>query len=91
MADVEELDRLSSKELHDRAIHVALRKLDIGFFWDLLKAIPAAEAVAGHPDRAGEDIAHVSKQVADAFHGDEGELADALRPLYMEYLLESGP
>lgn len=88
MSDVESLDLLSSKQLHDRAVHIALKRLDVQFFWDLLSSIPAAETVAGHPDKAGEDIAHVSRQVADALHGDEGDLADALRPLYMDYLLK---
>lgn len=88
MASVDELDRLSSKELHDQAVHTALKRLDIHFFWELLKAIPAAETVAGHPDKASEDIAHVSKQLSDAMHSDDGELAEALRPLYVEYLLK---
>lgn len=88
MASVEELDRLSSKELHDQAVHTALKRLDVSFFWELLKAIPAAETVAGHPEKASEDIAHVSSQLSDAMHSDDGELADALRPIYVEYLLK---
>ena len=88
MSLVDELESLSSKELHDRAVRAALKRLDVQFFWDLLSSIPAAETVAGHPDRAREDIAHVSKLLADAMHGDEGELADALRPLYVDYLLK---
>ena len=90
MTSIEELDKLSSKQLHDRAVHLALRRFDAGFFWDLLSSLPAAETVAGHPERASNDIAHVSSLLADAMHGDEGELADALRPLYLEYLLEHG-
>ena len=88
MADLEELDHLTSKELHDRAIHVALKRFDLNFFWDLLSSIPAAETVAGHPDKANMDIAHVTQLLSDAVHGDEGDLADALRPLYLEYLLK---
>lgn len=88
MPNAEELDGLPSKELHDRAVNLALRRFDVGFFWDLLSSIPAAETVAGHPERANADIAHVSNLLADAMHGDEGDLADALRPLYVEYLLK---
>lgn len=90
MPTIEQLDRLTSKELHDRATHLALKRLDLRFFWRLLSSIPAAEAIAGHPEEADEDIAHVSKQIHDAVHADEGELADALRPVYIEYLLEHG-
>jgi hypothetical protein len=91
MARIEELEKLSSKELHDRAVRAALRHLDVQFFWDLLSSIPAAETVAGHPDRASADIVHVSRLLADAMHGDEGELAEALRPLYLDYLLKHEP
>ncbi len=88
MSRFEELDRLSSKELHDRATRVARRRFDVGFFWQLLKSIPTAEAAAGHLDEAEQDIAHVSSQVHDAVHADEGAVADALRPLYIDYLLK---
>ena len=36
----EELDQLSSKELHDRAVHRARRHLDVRFYWEILSAIP---------------------------------------------------
>jgi hypothetical protein len=39
---VEDLENLSSKELHDRAVERAARHLDVGFLWRLLRAIPAA-------------------------------------------------
>jgi hypothetical protein len=88
MSDIDELDGLSSKELHDKAVHSALKRLDLNFFFELISSIPAAEAVAGHEDEADEDIAHLSKRLQDAVHGDEGELAEALRPVYIEYLLK---
>ena len=87
MPTAEELDALTSKQLHDRAVNLALRRLDVHFFWELLSSLPAAETIAGHPDRANADIAHVSRLLADAMHGDEGDLADALRPLYVDYLV----
>jgi hypothetical protein len=88
MAQLEELDRLTSEELHDRAIHLALKRLDIHFFWELLSSVPAAEIVAGHPEKANMDLAHVTRLLTDAIQSDEGELADALRPFYLEYLLK---
>ena len=84
----EELDALSSKELHDRAMKLARHRLDIGFFWDLLKTIPVAEAATGNTDDSIEDVNHIAARVEDAFDADEGELADAMRPFYLDYLLE---
>lgn len=87
MSDVEALDALGSKELHDRAAHLALRHLDLKFFLELLAVIPAAEAVAGHDEEAQEDVASIFKRIQDFIHADEGELAEALRPFYIDYLL----
>lgn len=84
MAD--ELENLSSKELHDRAIERAVRHLDVGFLWRLTRAIPAAQAAAGHPDQAGADVSHLSSILNELVHSGGGEVADALRPLYIEYL-----
>jgi hypothetical protein len=88
MTTFEELDTLSSKELHDRAIKLAEHRVDVRFFWDLLKEIPAAEAVAGELDEAEFDVARARSQIHDAVHSDEGKLADALRPIYIDYLLK---
>jgi hypothetical protein len=82
----EDLENLSSKELHDRAVEHAARHLDVGFLWRLLRAIPAAEAAAGHPDQAEADVSHLSSIVNELVHSGEGEVADALRPLYLDYL-----
>jgi hypothetical protein len=84
----EELERLSTKDLHDLAFGLARRRLDVGFFWNLLKAVPAAEAAAGHPDEAAQDILSLAQRVEDLVHPDTTEETDAFRPVYMEYLLE---
>ena len=86
MSTFEELDKLSSKELHDRATKLAEHRLDVRFFWDLLKEIPAAEAGAGELDEAEFDVATGYQQVTDAVHDDK--VADALRPIYIDYLLK---
>ena len=39
-----DLEALSSRELHDMAVHRAVRHGDVKFLWELLRAIPAAEA-----------------------------------------------
>jgi hypothetical protein len=81
------LDALSSRELHDMALHRARRHLDVAFLWQLLRAIPAGEAVAGHPDHATADASHLSSLISDIVDsGDSAGVMDALRPLYLDYL-----
>lgn len=90
MTTREELEELSSKELHDRAFSHAVRHVDVGFFWDLLKALPAAEAAIGEEDEAEQDVMTLRGRLNDLTHSGEGELADALRPLYIDYLATRG-
>lgn len=82
----DELDALSSKELHDRAIERAVHHFDLGFLWRLARAVPAAEAAVGHLDQAEADVTHLSSILNDLVHSGGGEVADALRPLYLDYL-----
>ncbi|MBK5228831.1 MAG: hypothetical protein JJE05_10025 [Actinobacteria bacterium] len=84
--DQSELETLSPKELHDRAIRRAIEHVDIGFLWRLIKNIPAAQAAAGHVDAAETDVISLSSLINDVMESDEGDLAEALRPLYLEYL-----
>jgi hypothetical protein len=88
MSTFEELDALTSKQLHDRAAMTALKHLDVHFFLQQLASVPAAEVVAGHRSEANEDVASLSKRLQDAIHADEGELAEAMRPLYIDYLMK---
>jgi hypothetical protein len=86
MTDRATLEGLSSKELHDRALAEAAKHLDVGFFWRLLEALPAAEAAVGEQDEAAQDVLTLRGRLNDLTHSGEGELADALRPLYLDYL-----
>jgi hypothetical protein len=88
--DRAELESLSSQELHDRATRLAWRRLDVSFLWDLLKTIPEARAAAGDEERSESDIMRPLALLNDLVDADRGELADALRPLYVDYLLEHG-
>ena len=90
MATRQELEKLSSAELHDRAVRLAEHRLDVGYLWKLLKAIPVAEAAAGNLEEAEADVGvgDLVPLIHDFVHSDEGELADALRPMYVEYLEE---
>ncbi len=86
----DELEKLSSRELHDLAVRRALHHVDVEFLWELLRAIPAAEASEGHSIEAGRDITHVSALIDDAIDSGEGDVAEALRPLYIDYLTRHG-
>jgi hypothetical protein len=86
----DELEALPSRELHDMAVRRALHHLDVEFLWDLLRAIPAAEASEGHDVEAGRDITKVSALLADAIDSGKGDEAEALRPIYLDYLEKHG-
>ena len=90
MATREELDKLSSRELHDLAVRRAPHHVDVEFFWELLRAIPAAEASEGHDAEAGRDVTHLSVLLDDAISSGKGDVAEALRPLYLDYLEKHG-
>jgi hypothetical protein len=87
MTSFEELDALSSEELHDRAVRHAKRHLNVKFFWDLMQLTPAAEAEQGELGQAESDVLRVSGQVTDVLE-DHPELHDAMRPVYIDYLLK---
>jgi hypothetical protein len=84
----DELDALSTKELHDRAIERARRHLDVGFLWRLVKALPVAEEVIGDDERSKVDIVRPLALINDVYDAGEGELGEALRPMYVDYLWE---
>jgi hypothetical protein len=86
-----DLESLSSSELYDRAVRRALHHADLGFFWELLRAIPAAETLEGDVREAGEDLTKVSAILSDALTLHEGNLADELRPFYIDYLTKHPP
>jgi hypothetical protein len=85
-----EWERLSTKDLHDRAVGRAERHLDVAFLWDLVKALPVAEEIVGEDQHSKIDIARPLALLHDFQASDEGELGEALRPLYLDYLEEHG-
>jgi hypothetical protein len=86
----DELEKLSSRELHDLAVRRALHHVDVEFLWELLRAIPAAEASEGHDEEAGRDITKVTSLIDDAIGSGKGDVAEALRPIYIDYLAKHG-
>jgi hypothetical protein len=90
MATRGDLESLSSHELHHLAVRKAIHRVDVEFFWELLRAIPAAEAIEGEEYRSTADLVKLSALISDAIGSGEGEVADALRPLYIDYLGKHG-
>jgi hypothetical protein len=86
MSEDDGLESLSSKELHDLAVSRAKRHLDVRFYWDLVRLLPAAEAGAGELGEAEEDVMRLSAHVDDVTEAGEGQVADLMRPFYIEYL-----
>ncbi len=84
----DDLDKLSTHELHDRAVRRAERHLDLKFFWSLLQLIPAAEAASGDQGEADYDIQFSKGLISDALHSGDGELGEAMRPVFVDYLRE---
>ena len=80
------LERLSSQELHDLAVSHAKRHLNVRFFWNLMQILPAAEAAAGELDEADADIQRMSAHIDDVTDAGKGEVAEQLRPFYLDYL-----
>jgi hypothetical protein len=90
MAGSDTLDELSSKELHDRAVHYAMRHLDLGFFLRLMKTLPVAEAAVGQVHEAEADVLTLRAHLDDVTDSGRGEVAELMRPFYIEYLREHG-
>lgn len=90
MPDDDPLERLSSKELHDLALRRARRHLDVAFFWRLMKVLPAAEAATGEIEESQADVQSLRAHIDDVTESGRGEVAEALRPFYIEYLKQRG-
>jgi hypothetical protein len=84
------LEQLSSKELHDLAVGRARRHLDVGFFWQLIQVLPVAEAGAGELVEAEADVATLRAHLDDVTDSGKGEVAEAMRPFYLDYLRRHG-
>jgi hypothetical protein len=90
MPDDDGLDDLSSPELHDLAVSYAKRHLDVKFYWEMIRTLPAAEAAAGELQEAENDVFKLSAHVDDIADAGRGEVGDMLRPFYTDYLRRHG-
>lgn len=82
------LEELSTAELHERAVARAREKWDVGFFWRLIRTIPAAEMAAGNIDAGRAGVSYLAGLISDvlAERAGDPELLEALRPIYLDYL-----
>ena len=83
------LEELSTDELRQKAFHLAERRLDVGFFWDLVKHLPAAGEVARDDSfssaAAGvSDLIELFREVRGSNLGDAEPL---IRAKFVDYLL----
>jgi hypothetical protein len=90
MSDDDGLEALTSKQLHDLAVAYAKRHLDLRFFYNLMTTLPTAEAGAGELDEAETNILRLSAHVDDVTEAGEGEVAELMRPFYIDYLQRHG-
>jgi hypothetical protein len=91
MATRDELEAMPIKELHDRAMETARKHLDVGWLWDVVKALPVAEEAIGDDQRSKVDIMRPLALINDFLYDtDSGRLGEALRPMYVDYLLSKG-
>jgi len=90
MPEPDALEQHSSEELHDLAVRRALRHVDVAFFWRLMKVLPAAEVAAGEPEEAELDVFTLRGHLDDLTDSGRGEIAESLRPFYLDYLRDHG-
>jgi hypothetical protein len=90
MPDPDPLDQLSTAELHDLAVRRARRHLDARFFWRLMQVLPVAEAGAGELREAEADVATLRAHIDDVTDSGRGEVAELLRPFFLDYLKRHG-
>jgi hypothetical protein len=87
VATREELEALPTPELYDRATKYARRHADVKFFWHVLQALPVAESSV-NLEEGESDVHSIWSHLNDRKTAREGPVADMLREMYIEYLLE---
>lgn len=87
MISREDLETMTSRDLHDRAIGSAKAEGDLEWLWHLLRSIPAAEGEIGDLEDSGMDVPSTVSALNTYARADR-DLPDTLRPQYVDYLLE---
>lgn len=88
------LDALSTEELREQAFALARHRLDLRFFWDVLKHLPRADETEQLDASLGAVGASIDDAVAlwREFTGKGyGESEPLLRAAFIDYLLRRTP
>ena len=83
----EDLETMTSRDLHDRAIGIAKAEDDLDWLWHLLRSIPTAEDEVGDLEDSGMDMLSTVSAINGYTRADR-DLPGALRSQYVDYLLE---
>ncbi|MFG2055383.1 hypothetical protein ACGFI9_15290 [Micromonospora sp. NPDC048930] len=87
----DELDKLSTEELREQALHLAWERRDLGFFWSVLRHLPNADEAAaldGALNSVGPTIDEWNALWRELTgHGYE-ENAPVLRAAFIDYLMK---
>jgi hypothetical protein len=86
----DELDQLTTEELRERAFDHAERRKDIGFFWDLVKHLPAAAALEVEDGSLGGvslSITETVELVREFAGQDLGDFEPLIRARFIDYLM----
>ncbi len=83
-----ELEAMTTEELRAKAFSVAEHRVDVGFFWDLLKHLPASANVARDDSfsAASATLSDVLELLRE-FRGDHlGDSEPLVRAKFVDYL-----
>jgi hypothetical protein len=86
-----ELDALSTEELREQAFAVARRRMDLAFFWSVLRHLPDADdaqALDGSPNSVGPTVDEAVALWREFTGHGYGESEPLLRAAFIDYLLE---
>jgi hypothetical protein len=83
----DDLETMTSGNLHDRAIGIAKAGRDLDWLWHLLRSIPAAEGEVGDLEDSGMDMASTVSAI-NGYTRVDRDLPDTLRSEYVDYLVE---
>jgi hypothetical protein len=83
----EDLETMTSRDLHDRALGTAKAEGDLDWQWLLLRSIPAAEGEVGDLEDSGMDMVSTVTAI-NGYTRSDRDLPGTLRLQYVDYLLE---
>jgi hypothetical protein len=89
--DLAELDALSTEELRERAFARARERLDVGFFWSVLRHLPNADEATvldGSPNSVGpavDEAVALWRQLTGHGYAD-ADTEPLLRAAFIDYL-----